>query len=607
MITGSESQALVGIVGEKWVATDPCTLDSYAFYMNPEALNKEGGRFTPRPAAVVMPGDTREVQEIVRLCNQSDLMVKPFSTGICAMGSPSHDRVITLDLKRMDRIIDIDLKNQIAVVEPYVRAIDLQTRIMKHGLNCHVVSAGGQHSLLASATSAWGTGINGPSMGYSGRNLLGVEWVLPTGEVLTIGSAGDGAGWFSPDGPGPAVRGIVRGFQGAFGGLGVFTKCALKLYRWDGPPGFEAEGRSPNYLVKEKPSRVAFHAIVFPTSDAMREAGYALGEAEIEYAQFRTPMFFLALGMTPHNTALKALLETGILQKIARYALMNAVVGYSEGEFRWKLRVLRQIVKETGGVILPNAGLPMPGGRKKRPRQGTTGDIQATVGKMDARPSRPGVSPAAGLVQKVDDPLWLLRRFPFLQTVLNTLVTKLPFGRKRKMETLSNMVWLLVRHATNAKGTLRPSQALATTLGSLDTWDLGIAQADWIAERKKEAIRQGLILDDGGDLGCGGTFEGAHMGYLEGIVLYSAGSPASCLATDELIRSGAEACVDSHLGIPIAGFGKEMNAVLGPACHDYDLWLSRIKKALDPHTASDPFFYSEPEPVRRPEPEPGAR
>jgi len=39
-----------------------------------------------------------------------------------------------------------------------------------------------------------------------------------------------------------------------------------------------------------------------------------------------------------------------------------------------------------------------------------------------------------------------------------------------------------------------------------------------------------------------------------------------------------------------------MNARLGPACNNYHLWQARIKKALDPHTASDPFFYAEPEP-----------
>jgi len=568
MITDQEIQTLRDIVGERWVATDPCVMDSYAFYMNPEALNKEGGRFSPRPVAVVLPESTREIQEIVRFCNRSDLMVKPFSTGFCVMGAPSRDRVITLDLKRMNRIIDIDVKNQIAVVEPYVRAIDLQTRLFRHGLNCHVVSAGGHHSLLASATSAWGTGANGPVMGYSARNMLGVEWVLPTGEVVTLGSAGDGAGWFSPDGPGPATRGIMRGFQGAFGGLGVFTKCALKLYHWDGPAELEVDGCSPDYALKEIPERIALNAILFPGREAMREAGYRMGEAGIEYANFRTPMFFVALGMTRNNGDLEKVLETGLFQKMARYCITNAVVGRSDGEFKWKMRVLKQILRETGGVLLPShAGMP----------------------------SVKRIQLLGRLTRNMTDPLALLRRWPFLQTAIRALIRIAPVNRKAGRVSVSKMFWVLLRHANNCQGTLRASQALATTLGSMDTWDLGINQSDWIAREKQEAISMGHIVDDEGDLGCGGTFEGGHLGYLEGIVLYNTQDPKSMQAADRLIEAGAKASVQNAFGIPIAGFGVETNARLGPACNNYHVWLSRIKKALDPNTASDPHFYAESE------------
>lgn len=568
MITNNEIKALEDIVGEKWVSVDPCTMDAYSFYMNPEALNKEGGRFTPRPTAVVLPESTQQISEIMKFCNESGLMAKPFSTGFCIMGAPSRDRVITLDLKRMNKIIEIDVKNQIAVIEPYVRAIDLQTRLMGMGLNCHVVSAGGGHSLLASATSAWGTGVNGPSMGYSARNLLGAEWVLPTGEVVQLGSSGNKAGWFSPDGPGPAMHGVMRGYQGAFGGLGVFTKCAIKLYRWDGPAECEVKGSNPNYYITKVPENIALNGIAFPSSDAMREAGYLMGEADIEYAQFRTPMFFVTLGMTKNNEDLKAILETGVFQKIGKHVLVNAVIGYSKREFKWKMKTLRQILKETGGVLLPTrAGAPDP-------------KLLKFVGKF---------------IKYMKDPLWILRKFPILQQVMNGLLAWSPWHKKAGMEAISKAWWVLVRHANNVQGTLRASQALSTTLGSMDTWDVGIAQADWMAERKKETIATGLIVDDEMDLGCGGTFEGGHMGYLEAIVLYSTKNPDSLKAADELVAAGAEASIKHHFGVPIAGFGTETNKILGPECHNYHLWMAKIKKALDPNTASDPRFYSEPE------------
>ena len=58
MITHAELTALQDIVGPRWVSSDPCMLESYSFYMNPETLVKDGGRWTPRPVAVVLPETT---------------------------------------------------------------------------------------------------------------------------------------------------------------------------------------------------------------------------------------------------------------------------------------------------------------------------------------------------------------------------------------------------------------------------------------------------------------------------------------------------------------------------------------------------------------------
>jgi len=563
MIAENELKTLREIVGAEWVSAAPCMMDTYSFYMNPETLVRDGGRWTPRPVAVVLPETTEQVREIMRFCNETDLMAKPLSTGFHCVAAVSRDRVVVLDLKRMNKIIDIDVKNQIAIIEPYVKAIDLQTELFKHGLNVHIVSCGGNHSVLASTAAAWGYGVSGSSTSYSGRNLLGVEWVLPTGDVLTLGSGGIEAGWFTADGPGPSLRGIMRGFQGTFGSLGVFTKCAVKLYKWDGPAEWQVRGKSPVYLLKEMPRNVAMNALAFPSSQAMRDAGYKLGEAEIDYAQFRTPMFFSALGMTDNNEELKVALESGVFQKTMRYVLVNAVVGYSDGEFKWKMKALRQILRETGGVMVP----------------------------MNSKITAEALRRMQGLIKHVNDPLALLRRLPFLQD----LMRKAPIGKEQRLIQESLLFWLLIRNAVNTQSTFRPSQGLGTAVGAFDTWDMGVAQSDWFAERKREYIEKGLILDDGGDNGCGGTFESGHLGYLEGIFMYDAKRPESVMASGELVDIGAQGSIDNALGVPIAAFGCEMNARFGPECGNYHHWMSKIKKALDPNTASDPFFYAEPE------------
>lgn len=555
-----ELQSVLGnIVGGQWVSTAPCVLDTYAYYQNPETMNKDGAQWLPRPAAVVLPQSTAEIQEIMRFCCRSDYMVKPLSTGFHTAAAASNDQVIVLDLKRMDRIIDIDIQNQIAVIEPYVRAIDLQTEIVKHGLNCHIISSGANHSLLASHAAAWGYGTSGAATSYSGRNLLGLEWVLPSGDLVTLGSAGSGCGWFSPDGPGPSMRGIARGFQGTFGGLGVFTKCAIKLYKWNGPRAWEFEGQSPKYVLKRIPKRSAMNAIAFPSRQAEKDAGYKMGEAELNHGEFRTPMFFAALGLTDTNEELKVALESGIFQKIGKNILSTAVFAGSDAEFEWKMKALRQILRETGGVIIP-MNIPM----------------------------RPGLLRVAGkLTRPIKDPLAVLRQIPILQD----WITHLPLGRRLLREKQSTLFWLLFRNANNTQAAFRPSQGMTTMLGAFDTWDLAHTQAKYVAKLKQKYIREGLILDDGGDLGTGGTFEGGHLGYLEGIILYDPGNPRSTIAAGDLVRTGAADAIELALGLPIAGFGSEANEQFGPACGDYHLWLKQLKSALDPQASCDAFFY----------------
>ncbi len=461
-ITEEETKELQGIVGREWVSTSPCMLDTYSFYMNPETVVKDGSKWLPRPVAVALPKSTQEIQGIMRFCNKNHLMAKPLSTGFHAVCAASRDRVIILDLKRMNRIIDIDAKNQIAIVEPYVRAIDLQTEIFKLGLTVHTVSAGSNHSILASTAAAWGYGMSGPATSYSGRNLLGVEWVLPTGEVLTLGSGGVGTGWFTADGPGPSLRGIMRGFQGTFGGLGVFTKCAVKLYKWNGPAQWKLHGKSPVYILDELPERMSLNVHAFPNAEAMADAGYKLGEAEIEYACFRTPLFLSALGMTENNEELKVAMESGFFDKAMHHVLVNAVIGYSDGEFKWKTAAMKQIMRETGGVKVPM-------NIKMTPRM--------------FRIMKP-------ILKHVGDPFTVLRRLPRLQDLIHSI----PVGRRQKLQIESRLFWLMIRNAVNTQATFRPSQGMSTMLGSFDTWDLGIKQGEWIAWRRRSISKRGLSL-----------------------------------------------------------------------------------------------------------------
>ena len=240
MIKDEAYDEFVAALGEENVSREPAVLDGYTW--QPTNNDNPEGNWVIRPLAVVLPSSTGEVQEVVRTCNRHGLHFKAFSTGWGAWAGPAMENVVIVDLRRMNRIVELDARNMYAVVEPYVCGAQLQAEAMKVGLHTHIIGAGPNSSPLASATSAWGVGHDSIYMSYSARNLLGVEWVLPDGEVLRLGTLGSGGDWFNGDGPGPSLRGIMRGSCGALSGLGIFTRAALKLYNWPGPPEMKIDG-----------------------------------------------------------------------------------------------------------------------------------------------------------------------------------------------------------------------------------------------------------------------------------------------------------------------------------------------------------------------------
>lgn len=340
---------LAGALGKRRVTGEPHILDSYAA----QPFHKvEPGVWIHRPIAVAMPQTTDEVQEVVRICNRHHVRFKALTTGWGAHAGPGYDNVVQVDMRRMNRILDVDLRNRRILVEPYVTCAQIQAELMPHGLNLHIHGAGSNCSPLASATSHMGMGFSSISMGYMPRNMSGVEWVLPTGELLRLGSCGSGAGWISPDGPGPSLRGVLRGWAGTDGGNGIFTKCALKLYPWSGPDRIDMKGTNPLELDVEIPPGNSLALCVFPDAESYESALYALGDAEIGYLQAKlAPGLALAIGKPD---AFRQVLENESVRSVLtamRFEFLIALQGNSPAHLAWQEKVLGTIVSENGGVL----------------------------------------------------------------------------------------------------------------------------------------------------------------------------------------------------------------------------------------------------------------
>ena len=209
-----------------------------------------------------MPASVEEIQAIVRVCNHYKIKFKAIGTGFGPSGMIGEEGFMPIDLRRMDRILEIDEKNMYAVIEPYVTLGALTLEAMRKGLRTYVIGAGPSCSVLAS-THLMGAGVTNISAGFGGKNPLAVEWVLPDGELLRLGSLEAGAGWFTGDGPGPSLRGVMRGWMGAAGAMGVFTKAAVKLAPWYGPPRMDIIGKPPSYEVAEIPKCFSAYTVLF--------------------------------------------------------------------------------------------------------------------------------------------------------------------------------------------------------------------------------------------------------------------------------------------------------------------------------------------------------
>ena len=328
-------------------------MDSYAFQFSADLRTGGESKFYIRPEAAVLPGSAEEVQAIVKACNRYNVPFKAHSTGWGVFAAPLREGVIQLDLRRMNRIIDLDEKNMYAVIEPYVTAGQLQAEAMKRGLNCHIVSAGGGHSPLASATSFMGISTTGLATSQNGRNLFGAEWVLPTGEVLQLGSPGSGAGWFSGDGPGPSLRGIMRGAMGAAGGLGIFTRIGFKLYPWPGPEKLKITGAHPE-LGMETPENFKYYYPYWQSWEDMTEATYKIHEEAVAYTVNRVPADWMGWYLTETNTEFYRLYteEAMPIMRKHRMGWNITIAAPNKRAFEYKKKVFEKIVEDTKGKLL---------------------------------------------------------------------------------------------------------------------------------------------------------------------------------------------------------------------------------------------------------------
>jgi len=212
MLALSIIEELRAIVGPENLATEKQDLICYGY----DATQMEF-----LPAAVVHPANAEETAAVLKLANQRKFPVFPRGAGSGFTGGalPKAGGVV-LVTTRMNRILRIDTENLIAEVEPGVVTEDFQKAVEKLGLFYPPDPASLKFSTLGGNVAENAGGPRCVKYGVTKDFVMGLELVLPTGEIIRTGTETY-----------KAVVGydLTRLLCGSEGTLGVITKIIFKL------------------------------------------------------------------------------------------------------------------------------------------------------------------------------------------------------------------------------------------------------------------------------------------------------------------------------------------------------------------------------------------
>ena len=204
---------LTEIVGKENVFTDPEDLASYAY----DATSL----WVHSPDVVVFPITTEQISEILKLANEHKVPVTPRGGGTnVSGGSVPIQGGIVLCTTRMNKIVEISKENMIAVVEPGVVLMNLNMELAKLGLMFPPDPQSFAGATMGGVVAENSGGPAGLKYGVTKHYVLGLEWVLPDGDVIQIGATTtkNRTGYDLP-----------MLFTGSEGTLGVMTRAILKL------------------------------------------------------------------------------------------------------------------------------------------------------------------------------------------------------------------------------------------------------------------------------------------------------------------------------------------------------------------------------------------
>mgnify|MGYP002349155759 FL=1 len=181
----------------------------------------DASRLQAIPDAVAFPGSAEEASQLLRLANRDRFPVFARGAGSGMVGAAlPFGGGLVMPLTRLNRILEIDADDMVAVVEPGVVTGELQEQVRREGLFYPPDPASLRFSTIGGNVAMGAGGPRAVKYGVTRDYVMGLEVVLPTGEIIRAG--------------GRTMKGVVgydltRLMVGSEGTLGVFTRIILRL------------------------------------------------------------------------------------------------------------------------------------------------------------------------------------------------------------------------------------------------------------------------------------------------------------------------------------------------------------------------------------------
>lgn len=201
---------------------DESSIEAYSL----DAFGRWGGRqtdpSTPRVYAAVRPSSTIEVAQIVKLAYKERIPLIPYGggTGLTGAVTPLQGG-IAVDMKKMGRVVEVNPQDMTATVEAGAVLGDLDTALNQKGLMLGHDPYSVPIATVGGTISTNSVGYRAAKYGSMGEQVLGLEVVLPSGEVMQTRAV-------PKTSAGPSLHPLFIGAEGVFG---IITRATLRVFR----------------------------------------------------------------------------------------------------------------------------------------------------------------------------------------------------------------------------------------------------------------------------------------------------------------------------------------------------------------------------------------